>query len=109
MGEEILPETLLEQFRASQDRQSRAMVLYRPPTNLVERMLGGGGCGRGEPDGEEAAEGEGSPPPGAEKADLAMAAADGSSDENSSSGSGSSAVSRRGSTKDSAVEDVDMS
>ena len=36
MGEEVLPEALLEQFRASQDRQSRAMVLYRPPTNLVD-------------------------------------------------------------------------
>ena len=103
MGEEILPETLLERFRASQDRQSRAMVLYRPPTNLVEKMLGGG---RGEPDGEEAEAEAGGSQPGAERADLA--AADGSSDENSSSGSGSSAVSRRGSTKDSA-EDVDMS
>ena len=95
MGEEILPETLLEQFRASQDRQSRAMVLYRPPTNLVDKMLG-----RGEPDGkeEEAAEGGGSPT-GAERADGS-----GSSDENSS-GSASTGSS---STKN-VAEDVDMS
>ena len=77
MGDEILPETLLEQFRASQDRQSRAMVLYRPPTNLVEKMLGR----RGEPDGKEDDGGDG------KAADAADAAA-GSSDENSS-GSGS--------------------
>ena len=77
MGDEILPETLLEQFRASQDRQSRAMVLYRPPTNLVEKMLGR----RGEPDGKQDDGGEG------KAADAADAAA-GSSDENSS-GSGS--------------------
>ena len=89
MGDEILPETLLEQFRASQDRQSRAMVLYRPPTNLVEKMLGH----RGEPDGKEGEGGDG------KAADAADAAAAGSSDENSS-GSGS--------TKDGA-EDVDMS
>lgn len=91
MGEEILPETLLEQFRASQDRQSRAMVLYRPPTNLVEKMLG-----RGEPDGKEAEAEGGSPPQGAEKADLA----EGSSDENSSGSASNS------SAKDA---DVDMS
>ena len=80
MGDEILPETLLEQFRASQDRQSRAMVLYRPPTNLVEKMLGR----RGEPDGKQDDGGEGK---AADAADAADAAA-GSSDENSS-GSGS--------------------
>ena len=93
MGEEILPVTLFEQFRESQERHSRAMVLYRPPTNLVEKMLGGGGGagGRGEPDGKEEGR-DGSP----DKADAAGGA--GSSDENSS-GSASS-------DKD---KDVDMS
>jgi hypothetical protein len=38
-GEEILPDTLIERFRVTRDRQSRAMVLYRPPSNLVNEIL----------------------------------------------------------------------
>ena len=86
----MLPEALLEQFRASQDRQSRAMVLYRPPTNLVDEMRSGGQGG------------------GLQAASEVKASEDVvsiSSDENSNSGS--SDASRRGSTKESS--DVDMS
>ena len=88
MGEEVLPEALLERFRASQDRQSRAMVLYRPPTNLVDEMRSGGQGGLQTASEVKASE---------ESVSI-------SSDENSNSGS--SDASRRGSTKDS---DVDMS
>ena len=91
MGEEVLPEALLERFRASQDRQSRAMVLYRPPTNLVDEMRSGGGLQTASED--KASE------------DKATDIVSSSSDENSNSGS--SDASRRGSTKDSS--DVDMS
>ena len=93
MGEEVLPEALLERFRASQDRQSRAMVLYRPPTNLVDEMRSGGQGGLQPASEDKASE------------DKATDIVSSSSDENSNSGS--SDASRRGSTKDSS--DVDMS